>query len=91
MEIKAQGIRLLPIAAVQSIIGLKKSSVHERIKAGLLPAAIPIGKRAVRYSSDEVQAVAEAMAAGLVDDEIRALIRRQHAARQARAAELRAA
>jgi prophage regulatory protein len=89
MENKSQGIQLLPITAVQSIIGLKKSSVHERIKVGLLPAAVPIGKRAVRYPSDEIEAVASAMACGLTDDEIRALVRRQHAARAARAAELR--
>lgn len=50
--------RLIPLAEVKSRVGLSRSSIYARIKAGTFPAPVPLGEyptRAIRWLESEVQ------------------------------------
>jgi prophage regulatory protein len=73
--------QLWALPSLMAAIGFKPSAIYEQVAAGLLPQPIKYGLRTKRYLSDEIQAVVDARAAGADEDEIRALVKRLHAAR----------
>ncbi len=51
----AHAVRLLRLAQVEIITGLKKSAIYEKIKTGRFPVAVRLGSRSVAWRSDEIQ------------------------------------
>ena len=80
--------RLLRLDDIGAIFGLKKSALHARCAAGLLPKPVILGSRTARYLSSEIEAVLDAHIVGAKDAELRALVKRLHAARTQGAAAL---
>ncbi len=50
----AHAVRLLRLAQVEIITGLKKSAIYEKIKTGRFPVAVRLGSRSVAWRSDEI-------------------------------------
>ena len=73
--------RLLRLDDIGAIFGLKKSALHARCAAGLLPKPVILGTRTARYLSTEIEAVLGAHICGAKDAELRALVQQLHAAR----------
>lgn len=48
------GICLLPLPKVEERVGLKKSKIYELLKTGDFPQPIRLGRRNVRWRSDDV-------------------------------------
>jgi prophage regulatory protein len=46
--------RFLRLPAVIELIGLKRTVIYDRIKAGTFPAPIQIGPRAVAWDAEEL-------------------------------------
>jgi prophage regulatory protein len=46
--------KFLRLPAVIEMVGLKRTVIYERMKAGTFPAPIQIGARAVAWSEDDV-------------------------------------
>jgi prophage regulatory protein len=67
---------------VMETIGLKKSTIWARVKAGLLPPPVRIGERAVAWPSGEICRVIDAYIAGCGADDVKALVRRLVAERK---------
>ena len=63
--------------------GYPRSTLYLRISQGLWTRAVKIGPRAVGWPADEVSALNAARISGQSDAEIRALVARLEAARQA--------
>ncbi len=70
---------------VEAACGYSRSTIYLRISQGLLPQPVRLGPRAVGWPSDEVDAINAARIAGKSDAEVRELVTRLHAARQAAA------
>ncbi|TLU67702.1 AlpA family phage regulatory protein [Thalassotalea litorea] len=66
---------------VIELTGLSKSTIYNRIKAGLIPKPISLGFRAVGFIEHEIQEILIAMANGLSNEEIRSLVREQEFSR----------
>jgi len=66
--------------------GMKKTQWHGAVKAGLMTPPFKLTERCAAVYDDEIAEVVAARAAGKTDEEIRALVRRQVAARQGVAA-----
>ena len=64
------------------------ASIYSAISAGLFIKPVKIGPRAVGFPSDEVKAIVTARIAGKSDADIKALVNRLHAKREAMALEL---
>lgn len=47
---------LLRLPAVKAATGLSRSTIYERVRAGTLPAPIPLGEHAVGWLASEVGA-----------------------------------
>lgn len=77
----ANSDRLLRLGDVGAIFGLKKSALHARCAAGLLPRPVILGSRTARYPSGEIENIMLAIVRGAKDAELRALVQRLHAAR----------
>jgi prophage regulatory protein len=60
---------------VTEALGLKKSTIWARVKAGLLPPPVRIGERAVAWPSSEVSIVISAYIAGCSTEDVKALVR----------------
>jgi prophage regulatory protein len=54
--------------------GISKSTLHNRIKAGLFTPPVLIGVRAVAWPSNEIESLTAAQIAGKSEDEIRLLV-----------------
>ena len=80
----AQLLRLQPVL---SRIGQSRTQHYNCVAAGLMTRPVQIGARAVAWPEHEVDAIIRARIAGKSSDEIRALVHRLHAARQAAAQE----
>lgn len=65
---------LCRLPSVMGATGLSRATIYLRIKQGLLPAPVKLGKRAVAWPVDEVASVNAARIAGKSDDEIRSLV-----------------
>jgi prophage regulatory protein len=63
-------------------LGVKKSSVWERVKTGHLPPPVRIGARAVAWPSDEICKIIDAQIAGCSGNALLVFISELVAARQ---------
>lgn len=80
---------ILRIEAVKAETGHRSNaSIYGAIRAGLWTKPVSIGPRSVGWPADEVQAINAARIAGKSDDDIKALVNRLHAKREALALEL---
>ncbi len=59
---------------VLSQLAISNTSLHVRIKAGLLPPPISLGGRAVGWVESELDSVLSAMVAGHSEDQLRELV-----------------
>lgn len=55
--------------------GISKSTLHNRIKDGLITPPILIGERAVAWPSNEIESLIGAQVSGKTPDEIRLLVK----------------
>ena len=67
--------RILRRPETQTIFGLAKGTIRNRIIDGLLPPPIDLGGRAVGWIESECLIVLEAMIAGVTPVEIKALVK----------------
>ena len=74
---------LLRLPIVIERTGLKRSSIYERINAGLLPAPIKLSQRVSVWPAHEIDACNDAIIHGRSHDEIRALVKKIQDQRQA--------
>lgn len=57
--------RLLRLPEVESLVGLRKSSIYEGVKSGTFPAPIKLSRRAVCWSAAAIDAwITERIKAG---------------------------
>ncbi|MFO1360559.1 helix-turn-helix transcriptional regulator [Plasticicumulans sp.] len=75
--------RILRRPAVTETYGIGRSTIYELAATGLLPRPVRLTARATGWPAAELEQVFAARVAGKTDDEIRALVQRLHAARQA--------
>jgi prophage regulatory protein len=73
--------RLLKLPEVESLSGLKQTSIYTQAKTGVFPPPIKLTARSSAWIEDEVAEVNRARIAGKTDQEIRALVTRLVAAR----------
>jgi prophage regulatory protein len=66
--------RILRRPETQTIFGLAKGTIRNRIIDGLLPPPIDLGGRAVGWIESECLIVLEAMIAGKPQEQIKALV-----------------
>jgi len=59
---------------VLSMFAFGNTSLHVRIKDGLMPPPIPLGARAVGWVQSELDSVLSAMIAGYSDAQLRELV-----------------
>ena len=79
---------ILRLPAVQARLGLGRSTIYAHIDDGLCPKPVKLGARAVGWPSSEISAMTAARIAGQSDDQIRALVVKLEAARNATALEV---
>lgn len=48
-------ISLLPLPKVEERVGIKKSKIYELINTGNFPQPVRLGRRNVRWRSDDIQ------------------------------------
>lgn len=73
--------QLLRRHAVESLTGLRRSAIYQRVADGLLPRPVSLGRRAVAWVASELERVNLARVAGADEDAIRALVAKLHADR----------
>lgn len=82
-------MRILRMCAVKEATGHRShATIYNAIRAGLWTKAVFIGPKSVGWPSEEVTAIMAARVAGKSVDEIKALVDRLHAKREAAAADL---
>ena len=59
---------------VESLTGLRRATIYQRIQDGLLPRPVKMGVRVSGWPAREITAVNEAVIAGWSDDQIRQLV-----------------
>ena len=74
---------LLRKPAVLALVGYGTKTLYDRIKSGLFPKPIRIGARLSAWRASEVVAVNDAIAAGMSNDELRAVVQALEVARKA--------
>ncbi len=72
---------MIRLKEVRASLGLSESTFYEHVSAGLCSQPIRVSARASALPASEVSAINRARVAGRSDDQIRALVRRLHAAR----------
>lgn len=82
-------MQILRMQAVKAETGHRShASIYSAIQAGMFTKPVQIGPRAVGWPSDEVKAINAMRIAGKSDADIKALVSRLHAKREAMALEL---
>jgi len=66
--------RIIRKPEVLSIVGISRSTLFNRIEAGLLPPSIELGGRAVGWLESEIQTVLNAFISGMKPDDIKELV-----------------
>jgi prophage regulatory protein len=72
---------MLRIQQVLAATGKGLSGWYQAMGEGLAPRGVAIGRRAVAWPSDEIEALIDSWLAGKSEDEIRSMVRGFHAAR----------
>ena len=78
----AGGFALVRRLRVQALTGFSRSTLYNRISAGLFPRPVSLGGRAVGWPEREIEIVNAARIAGRSDDTIRVLVARLVDARE---------
>lgn len=73
--------QLLRRRAVESLTGLRRSAIYQRVADGLLPRPVSVGRRAVAWPANEIESINLARVAGANDAALRALVVKLHADR----------
>lgn len=73
---------LLRLPSVIERVGLKRSSIYDRISLGLFPSPVKLGPRTSVWPAHEVDACNVAIIKGKTPEEIKALVQQLHAQRQ---------
>ena len=60
---------------ILSELGISRTTMYQRIRAGTFPEIVKLGTRSLGWSSEEFQDVVNAIRAGLTDDEMQELVR----------------
>mgnify|MGYP000621406642 CR=1 FL=1 len=60
---------------VLTSLGISKSTLHNRINAGLMTPPISIGDRAVAWPSNEIESLVNAHISGKTPEEIKLLVK----------------
>jgi prophage regulatory protein len=82
-------MQILRMQAVKAETGHRShASIYNAVRAGMFTKPVQIGPRSVGWPSEEVQAINAARIAGKSDADIKALVNRLHAKREALALEL---
>lgn len=74
-------IRMLRLGDVLAKTGLSRTGVYDDAAAGLFTKPVKIGARAAAWPAHEVEAVLRARLSGTSIEQLRALVKRLHAAR----------
>lgn len=74
-------IRMLRLFDVLAKTGLSRTGIYDDAAQGLFPKPVKIGARAAAWPAHEVEAVLRARLAGKNGEQLRALVKRLHAAR----------
>jgi prophage regulatory protein len=69
------------MSTVNERSGYSRSAIYQQISEGLWPRPVRLGKRAVGWPDDELEALIGARIAGCSDEEIRTLVAKLEAAR----------
>lgn len=77
---------LIKLPEVSAMTGCSRSKIYADMQSSLFPSSIRLGARSVAWVDYEIDEWIEARIAGKTDDEIKALIASQKAAREALAA-----
>lgn len=56
--------RFLRLAEVKHLVGLGRSAIYRKVKAGEFPSPVSLGARAVAWLSDEIEAWMDARVEG---------------------------
>ena len=72
---KTSTIRIIRKPEALDKLGLSKSTLHIRIKDGLLPPPIPLGGRAVGFIEHEIEATLAALVSGQSNEKIQQLVK----------------
>lgn len=83
-----EGSGMERIAPAMKITGTSRSGLYAAMADGLFPPGVKVGARSVAWPRHELDALNTARAAGLSDEEIRALVRRLVADRAKRLSKL---
>ena len=67
-------LEIVRTTAARKALGLSHGHFYVRLKQGLVPQSVALGKRARGYSSDVLERVARAMVAGWTDEKIATLV-----------------
>jgi len=63
---------------ILSELGISRTTMYQRIRAGTFPEIVKLGTRSLGWSSEELQDVVNAIRAGLTDDEMQELVSEIH-------------
>lgn len=66
---------------ILSELGISRTALYQRIRAGIFPEIVKLGTRSLGWSSEEFQDVVNAIRAGLTDYEMQDLVREIHKGR----------
>ena len=67
---------------ILSELGISRTALYQRIRAGIFPEIVKLGSRSLGWSSEEFQDVVNAIRAGLTDYEMCELVREIHKGRR---------
>ena len=67
---------------ILSELGISRTTMYQRIRAGTFPEIVKLGTRSLGWSSEELQDVVNAIRAGLTDDEMQELVHEIHKGRR---------
>ncbi len=73
--------QLLRRPAVESLTGLRRSALYQRISQGLLTRPVSLGPRAVAWPASEIESINRARVGGADDSALRVLVAKLHADR----------
>lgn len=81
--IPSKSIQLFRRKLVEQILGISRSTIYRRVNEGTFPRPIHIGANSVGWPSHEVDAISKALISGSSNNEIKILVQKLHAERNA--------
>ena len=75
LEVKMKSPYFINLENILTELGISRTNMYQRIRAGTFPEIVKLGIRSLGWSSEEFQDVVNAIRAGLTDYEMRELVR----------------